>query len=288
MKLLFTGRGTSGSWLIRAVQLAEAMGASAVPHASAEGFDVVVMVKRAPPETLLRVQAARVPLVWDIVDAWPQPLGNGWDRGECMRWLRDKLNEIRPTAVVAATKVMAEDVLELLPTMQVLTLPHHYWPAMRRVPVRTDRREGGALLQLGYSGGPQHLGAWGRWLTEVAPVAGYQFRVIEGIDLAELDVVVALRELNGYAPRAWKSNVKLANAQAAGLPIICGTEAGYRETSSGAECWADTRGGVLGWLAMLRSPAMRQDIGDRMAAAAPSIGAIARLYSEWLRGLAHA
>ena len=92
MKLLFTGRGTSGSWQIRGLQLAKAMGATALPQARDIGpYDMAVIVKRAEPDLVARIHAAGVPLIWDVVDAYPQPIGNTWDRPKCIAWLRQQV-----------------------------------------------------------------------------------------------------------------------------------------------------------------------------------------------------
>jgi hypothetical protein len=275
MKVLFTGRGTSGSWQIRGSQLAAALGADAVPNAlDVRAYDLAVVVKRAPPDLLQRIRAAGIPLVWDVVDAWPQPEGSTWNRGRCMEWLRAKVAEIRPAGIVAATRAMAADCAEF--GLPVLALPHHARPAQERAEHRP------ALSVVAYEGSERHLGAWRAWFLDECELRKITFAV-NPPKLAEADVIVAMREATGYAAMHWKSNVKLANAQAAGLPIICAPEAGYLETASGAECWAVTPREIRGRLDDLQPQALRRDIGARMALAAPTIGHMATLYAEWLR-----
>lgn len=273
MRLLFTGRGTSGSWQIRGSQLAAALGADAVPNAlDVRAYDLAVVVKRAPADLLQRIRAAGVPLIWDVVDAWPQPVGNTWDRAACMSWLRQRVADLRPAGIVAATQAMARDCAEF--GVPVLALPHHARPGLERAPIRP-------LAVVGYEGGPQHLGDWRPWFESQCSARGLRFAV-NPERLTDLDIVVAARQHTGYAATHWKSNVKLANAQAAGLPMICFPESGYVETASGAECWFETQGQAVAWLEFLRPEAARRELGDRMAARAPRIEAIATTYREWL------
>lgn len=273
-RVLLTGRGTSGSWLIRGAQLAEAMGATAQPLAAdASAYDVIVLVKRGRPDLLQRIRSARRPLIWDVVDAWPQPAGNAWGREDCLAWLRSMAREIRPDGIVAATQAMAADCLGL--GVPVLALPHHARPGLTRAPIRPD------LRLVAYEGSAAHLGRWAPWFAAQCAHRGVTF-ALNPPQLTDADAVVAMRGAGGYAERAWKSNVKLANAQAAGLPMICAREAGYVETGSGAECWAETEAHAADWLDLLRPEADRRRIGDRMAAAAPRIAEVAATYAAWL------
>lgn len=282
-RVLFTGRGSSGSWEIRGRQIAQALGAEAVPMALDLGaYDVAVVVKRAPLDLQQRIRRAGARLVWDIVDAWPQPdgadSGNEWGRPACMAWLGQRLAEIRPDAVVAATQRMAEDV-RAITRVPVLPLPHHARPGLGRTPIRP---QAAAVV---YEGSARQLGTWGPWLTQECQRFGLRFLHNPPGGLAAADIVVALRDRNGYAATCWKSNVKLANAQAAGLPFIAARESGYTETASGVECWAESREAVLNWLARLQTYEARAAIAERMAAATPHLNEIARTYARWLETL---
>ena len=104
--------------------------------------------------------------------------------------------------------------------------------------------------------------------------------------IAALDIVVAVREQQGYAARAWKSNCKLANAQGCGVPFIGAREAGYLETASGGELWADTPREMVEALDALTPQLARVQAASRMIDAAPRLVDIARRYREWLDGAA--
>lgn len=279
-RILVTGSGKSGSWQIRGVQLGAAIGATVLPDADAATVarhDLVVLVKRPPAGLVERVRAAGVPLVWDVVDAWPQPAGNSWDRHSCMDWMNAQLKRIRPAAVVAATRAMARDLyLSRLPT---LALPHHGRPGIEVNPIRDEIRV------VGYEGSVAHLGRWAKILSAECASRGWRF-VLNPARLADLDVVVALREQQGYAPMNWKSGVKLSNAQASGTPFVGAREAGYLEQAVGnCEKWAESARGLTLAFDALLPLYERQRASLWMRDAAPSLAAVAATYLEWLRGL---
>jgi hypothetical protein len=246
MKILITGRGTGGSFQVRGVQLGHAIGATVIPNASdrdIRAHDLVILVKRPAAGLVERIHAAGKPLVWDVVDAWPQPEGNRWTKQQCLEWLAERIKTIKPHAIVAATAEMFGDALRVSAEMfgdfprsmpRTLWLPHH---ARQDQPVNPVREH---VQTIGYEGGLKYLEGWLPVIKAECDRRRWRFVPAAG-QLAELDIVLALRTDAGYAPRHWKSNVKLANAQATGTPIVCYREAGYLETDSGAGAhWADT------------------------------------------------
>lgn len=277
MRVLITGSGRSGSWLIRGEQLGRAIDAEVVPNAGdCSGFDVVVLVKRAAEHTIEAAHHSGARIVWDVVDAWPQPVGNTWDQSACFSWLDSQLQQLRPHAVVAPTGRMAEDLRRFsLPT---LALHHHARPDMRRVHIRPQVRT------VGYEGALRHLGIWESTILTMCSGIGAQFRTNPD-ELAELDVVFAVRELHGYAPRNWKSNVKLANAQSVGLPIICNREAGYLETAGEGVLWADTAEELGTAMECLADQQYRKLISDQLIKSTITLESVATTYRAWLRSL---
>lgn len=273
MNVLVTGSGRSGSFQIRGEQLGRAMGATVLANAIDIGpFDVAVVVKRPPADLVRRIHESAVPLVWDIVDAWPQPHGNDWTRDECMSWLRAQVRAIRPAGIVAATQAMADDCAEF--GVPVLALPHHARPEQRLNPIRP-------LRVVGYEGGEQYVRQWSQWLAEECARRGYEWRVNPD-SLTECDVVVAVRDQVGYAPRKWKSNVKLANAQGSGTPVICNREAGYLETAAGGVLFADTRDELAAALDWLGPEATRRSYSRALIEGAPQLETVAATFSQWL------
>lgn len=274
MNLLFTGRGTSGSWQIRGVQLGRSVGAAVVPNAlDVAPYDIAVLVKRPTAELLQRLRRANVRILWDVVDAWPQPAGNEWTEARCRAWLEEMVAMIRPAGIVAATQAMAEDC-ECF-GVPVLALPHHARPGLRTNPIRP-------VKVVGYEGGEQYIARWRPVIEAECARRGWRF-VTQPEELAEVDIVLALRDSSGYAPRNWKSNVKLANAQGSGTPVICGRETGYLETASGAERWADTPEELAAALDSLEPTAERFAVSRRLKEVAPDIDSVAATYLAWLR-----
>lgn len=277
MRILVTGRGTSGSWKIRGEQLGREIGATVDARATdVQGYDLAIVVKRYTTDLIARLRWAKVPIVWDIVDSWPQPHGNFWSEAEAKDWLRRQIDSLKPIGVVAATRAMG-GACEWS-RRPVLSLPHHARPGDEINPVR-ERVE-----SVGYQGAEHYLGTWRPQLERECKERGWRF-VLNPAQLADVDIAVALREQSGYPARQWKSNCKLANAQGSGTPIILSPEAGYIETASGAEVFADTAQELTAALDALTSHEARQAASKTMQGAALKLDAIAATYSQWLRQL---
>ena len=280
MKVLFTGKGTSGSWLIRGEQMSRALAATALPNALDVGaYDLAVIVKRAPPDLVQRIHKAGVPLMWDVVDSWPQPVGNTWDKAACMAWLRQQVEQIRPAGIVAATQAMANDCAEF--GVPVLALPHHGWEDQGSCVIAPKVR------RVGYQGGKQYLGRWDAFMQRECARRGWEW-VCNAARVAALDIVVAVRDQTGYAPQHWKSNVKLANAQICGTPFIGNRERGYLETACGFEHWADSEAEMAVALDALEPQTARVLATSNLITAAPRLKDLAVTYKNWLEGIARA
>ena len=216
MKLLFTGKGGAGSWTVRGEQLGGALGAVVKPNATQRDIaaaDLVVVVKRTPEPLLAALRAAGRPWVLDVVDFYPQPQAAVWPRADAIAWVRRRIAELAPTAVIWPNERMAEDCgAEKWPGA---VLYHHHRPGIRRNPIREQVRT------VGYEGAPAYLAEWRPILEEECTRRGWRF-VVNPEQLADLDIVVAFRGgvWDGYAPAHWKSNVKLANAHGSGTPTV--------------------------------------------------------------------
>ena len=273
-KILVTSRSGSGSWAIRGEQLGAAIGATVERNASKiKGHDVVVLVKRPKPDLLHRIQSVGVPIVWDIVDAWPQPEGNSWGRETCLKWLREEVQAIKPVGIVAATQVMAADCAEF--GVPVLALPHHARPNQMPNPIRLR------VQTVGYEGSVNYLGAWNETLQVESVMRGWRF-IVNPAHLADLDIVVAMRSHKGYAAQHWKSNVKLANAQGTGTPCVANRERGYVETAKGGIQWADTRDELSAAFDSLTDVHVRRAVSADLRAGEITLKKTATVYRTWL------
>lgn len=260
MKVLFTGRGTSGSWRIRGKQISEALGAHATVNATSTDADIVVIVKRARDETLRAVRHAKV--VWDLVDAWNQPAGNDWTEAQAKEWLDREMARINPDAVIAATHRMSEDLGRY--GVPVLWLKHHHRPGIERNSIRER------VAMVGYEGSPQYLDGWRTAIEAQCARIGANF-VVNPDRLCDCDIVLALRSAKGYPARNWKSAVKLANAHASGTPWIGVRERGYLEIASGCEYWAETPKELAIAMDWLAEQSSREFVSDRFVQAAYSV-----------------
>lgn len=275
MKILVTGKGgRSGSWKMRGEQLGAAMGATVLPMAmDAAGFDVTIVVKRTPPVVLQAVRGKR--WVLDLVDCYPQPASYAWDRAEAIAWVRSRIRELAPTGIVWPTQRMRADCDTGLPG---LVLPHHHRVGIAVNPIRE------AVKKVGYEGAPAYLGGWEQIVRAHCERRGWEFAV-NPANLADVDIVVALRDGCGYVSKHWKSGVKLANAHASGTPFVGQGECGYIENSTGAEYWTADANGLGVAFDWLRSRSAREAISDRFLQRAYSVDRAAAELKAWLHAL---
>jgi hypothetical protein len=269
--ILFTGRGTSGSWQVRGVQLGEACGATVKARANLQDCqqaDYIVAVKRAAPDLLYAIRQSGRPWALDVVDMYPQPMCTGWHQAKAIRWVKTQIAELQPTGVIWPNARMREDCDTGLPG---IVLYHHYRPGSA---INTIREH---VALVGYEGSPNYIGEWLEPIKAHCAERGWQF-VINPPSLADMDIVVACRgsEYNGYAQSHWKSNVKLANAHGSGTPFTGPRECGYLETESGLEQWVETPDDLRDCLDRLNEQYHRQQVSKAFLASRYSVDDAAR------------
>lgn len=279
MRILITGRGGSGSWQIRGVQIGAAIGAHVVPNASADDLawaDVVIAVKRVPGELLHRIRASGKPWVYDVIDAYPQPEAGSWSADKARRWVQALMAGLEPDAVIWPSAGMQA----CAPYLRGTVIHHHYRPGIKRNPIREK------LQVIGYEGAPQYLGKWKPALEQAAAKIGARF-VINPANLADLDVVVALRgkEHNGWVQRMFKSDVKAANAKGSGTPLICQRHQGYLDTATGGEVWAENSSDLMEALAYLQPHGVRLGKSLQLSSGRFSILDAAKQYQTFLENV---
>lgn len=241
------------------MQLSQALDAQAIPNAVNAECDIAVLVKRVEDRTIRALRSRGAKLAWDIVDAYPQPAGNDWTEREAKDWLRRDVDRIKPDALIAATDQMRKDCKEF--GLPVMWLRHHHRPGIRRNPIREK------VTVVGYEGSPSYVAKSATAIRAECERIGASF-VVNPDTLADCDIVLALRDARGYPARHWKSGVKLANAHGSGTPFIGCREAGYIETATGCEYWADNSAELRVALIWLADQSARELIHERFVQAA--------------------
>lgn len=278
--ILVTSSTTAGSWRIRGAQLGTGIGALAVPEATAAQIAVaekIVIVKKASASLMGRIKAAKKRPVLDVVDPWPQPAGNAWDGQQAAAWLKAYVKGFDPAGIVCTTAAMRHAVSPWLPA---IVLPHHARPNQTVNPIRQYVRS------VGYEGSARYLDGWRGRIEGECARRGWLF-VLNPKELAAVDIVVAFRggPWRGWATDKFKSNVKLANAQATGTPIILLPELGSTESASGGEVWIEEPGELPGAFDLLTPLGERASRATALLAAAPRLDKIAERYRRWLASL---
>lgn len=272
--ILFTGKGTSGSWQIRGAQIAKALDGKAAPLASLEdckAAEIVVAVKRVPDSLLANIRKSGKPWAWDVVDAYPQPQCSRWSRDDSLRWLSGEVARLKPDMVIFPNQRMADDY----GSGEVIY--HHHRPGIAVNPIR-DR-----IRAVGYEGSAKYIEGWSDTIKRECQKRGAEF-IVNPSSLADVDVVLAVRGdgWNGYPQERWKSNVKLANAHGSGAPFVGAKEDGYLETQTGAECWVESANDVGRALDALESKRTRLEVQKQFLCAAYTVEKAARRYREVL------
>jgi hypothetical protein len=222
VNVLFIGQG-QGSWQIRGVQIAKALGARASTNPTADDWrwaDVVVLVKRAIDQFGAAAQRTGVPILWDVLDCWEQPDDNDLPEDEIVAHVTERRKRYGVSAVIGATRAMAIAI-------QGTYLPHHARPGLRARPVLS------AMTTVAYEGQKKYLGSWFKAVSETCASLGLTF-VVNPPDLSVADVVVSFRgeKWDGPICRQWKSGVKVVNALTAGRPLLTQSSAAFREIES--------------------------------------------------------
>jgi hypothetical protein len=225
MNVLLVGAG-KGSWQMRGEQLGAAIGARVTSDPTPAEWawaTVAILVKNHGARFASTAHSRGIPIVWDAVDCWKQPLDNGADDTRARALLAAQLTVIRPALFIGATQTMAD-------AGGGVYLPHHSWRGLWPVPPRD------AVARVAYQGNPAYLGTWRGAIEAACRTRGWTFALASsdgeiGRDLWQADLLVALRDgpWDGPICRQWKSGVKLVNAIAAGRPVITQPSAAFRE-----------------------------------------------------------
>lgn len=235
VSVCFLGDGVSGSWQMRARQIAAmrphwtAKAAKELTALDVQRHQVFCIVKRFDRAVAERLRAEGKAVVYDVVDPWRQP-----EDGErhptldmVIGYFTKVLRDLPVDGVIFPNDTMRHDLGHLVP--RPVTIYHHHKPELR--PIAVKRR----AEVVGYEGVAEYLGPWRDVVESVCMRRGLRF-VINPASLAHIDIGFAARggRHGSLMASRYKSNVKLANFFAAGIPcVVHADEMSYRETDNG-------------------------------------------------------
>lgn len=113
--------------------------------------DMVVAVKRLPPEMVRALQQSGTPWILDVVDFYPQPKCSTWSREAAIRWVQGQIKELKPHGIIWPNQRMMDDCQIDLPGTVIY---HHYRPDAPVNPIRER------VAMVGYEGSPNYIGEW--------------------------------------------------------------------------------------------------------------------------------
>lgn len=283
MKIGFIGHESKGAWQIRAKQIAPHLGAVLDSRMSRSNYDLVILIKTPEPKLVTRIKALNIPVIWDVIDFWPQRIDktlSNHNRDQIMKWVKPFLESVNPKHIITATNKMKNDLESL--GYNATTIYHHHRPKIKINPINKE------LRTIGIEGSMGQYGSWTEKLKTISRKLNLKFitNFTPGDDLLyTFDIVIATRGYTGYAPKNWKSNVKMANAHASGTPGIFNDEQGYKETACGHELWADTEEEIIEGIEKLRSYDLRQTIHENFLKNTITLEQVVEQYKSLINNL---
>lgn len=162
------------------------------------------------------------PVIYDCLDFWKQPQESVFytsEYGARSLWgqVRERVN---PDRVIFSNKMMAAYLGEEEDTY----FYHHHDPRLKPNEVKK------IPTVVGYMGNHHYLGEWAAAIGKAAQSLGMSFKI--NPDPKEIDIGVSMRGTlyRNYLETNFKSNVKLANWYALGVPCLMWPEQSVLET----------------------------------------------------------
>lgn len=216
MTLTFIGRKGLGGVQMRGMQVARVLGATfhdwkSVPD---NQFDTVVLVKYWDQEQIPSLRRACRNLILDPLDCWTQTRPD-YRPADFWRWCQQ---QTQCDSMIATSPAMAESMADA--GIQATVIPHHADPTI--APDWYERT--GPVV---YAGGSRFLGDAFKSIKDACNALGRGFIAREGRDcqnaLQGASLTISVRLGDERTPlNVWcKPAVKVANAAAAGIPILC-------------------------------------------------------------------
>lgn len=224
--------------------------------------NIIVIVKRFTSDLIKRIPKKKI-IVYDILDFWNQKVAPPRDLGEAFSLANARIDIIKPRAIIAANKLMANDLR--FSAKKVTSIYHHY-----RLNARPLNR--GNVIY--YDGDIKHLGQWEENAKKVFSKHGYEFKV----GVPEDGAAAYFSARDSWLSIRWKSNVKAANAIGFAIPLLTRPEQGAVETHPNALYYNNLHDleVAVEELKQTKSPGLREQF---------SIDAIAYQYKNFFNSL---
>lgn len=235
MRACFLGTGNAGSWQIRGQQIAStdpywlSKPMRDLTQKDIETYDVFCIVKHFDPTIANSIRKAGKKVVYDIVDAWRQP-DDGLKNNNVdlvVQYFTKKLSGLPLDGVIFPNRIMQHDLAGVVP--KPTTIYHHHRPGL--VPTEIKQRPN----LVAYEGNPDYLGPWKDIIIKICGSFGMSFAINpQSLGLADIGFAARGGPHGSIMASRYKSNVKLANFYAVGLPcVVSYNEMSYRETDNG-------------------------------------------------------
>lgn len=288
-RVCFLGDGISGSWQMRAKQIAalnpawKAIATKDLNAGIIANHDLFCIVKRIQKDVVDRLKTAGKIVVYDTVDPWKQP-DDGLSLAsvdEIVGYFQRFLHDLALDGVIFANQTMREDLEHLV--RNPITIYHHHRVGLLPQPVR-NRAE-----VVGYEGEAAYLGPWQEIAERVCGRLGLRF-AINPSSLGHLDIGLAVRggPHGSLISKRYKSNVKLANFYAAGLPcVVHADEVSYQETNQGDVRFFRSEEELENAIRALLPYEQRKTISERFVEYSANfrVERMAKLYASYFQGL---
>lgn len=240
MKVCFIGTGNAGSWIVRGKQVAKACGdwtarqLTDLTAADIANHDLFCFVKHFHQKLAKKLRQRGKKVVYDVIDCWRQPQDGQKYRSvdSIISLFRKRLGNLEIDGIIFANKTMLGDLGQFMPNP--VAIYHHHKPWLEPIVVKAQAQT------VGYEGDVAYLGEWQPALIMACAELGLKF-VVNPQTFADIDIGFAGRGgVHGsLLASRYKSNIKLANFYAAGLPcVVSAAEMSYRETDNGQVVFA--------------------------------------------------
>jgi len=220
-RVFFLGTSRAGSWEVRGRQIAACRSnwdcGRSINWWTLRRYDIFVVVKKAEQKHIEMIRRSGKPLVYDIIDSWKQP-GDSLrvtDLNQARDFFANAWKQRDADSYIFPNQQMREDLGDLVP--HSTHIYHHYLPSLKPRPLPEQ------VSTLGYQGAKRFIQQDMDALEDVARNCRLELIAdnrLEALNKIDIGIIQRSGVNNGFLERRYKSNVKLANFMACGIPTL--------------------------------------------------------------------